>query len=326
VAPWFLGRIGFSSQAKACLTLVILAPLLTELVSGNTPAQAFLDPRVALFLAFAYSLPLLLIRELSLRRRLSIAGVFLLGLAYGIVNEGLLAQTLLRYEHVPIDRFDRHVFVAGFNFSWAAVIVPWHAFFAVLFPLALVSAWFPSCAQQTWLSGRAFKFLAAIVVALMAFLSVVGKPHPQMLGCFLAIAALSSAAFLFRDRRSPLAERSFQRFHPFLFGLLGYPVYFLGSIILAARRAPALLFFAFVVLVLFALGKISRSYRFLIQPASPYLALGAYLSVSLFHLLAGVARRSPEDIVTAAILAAAFLFLGFAGKNGIPATAACGET
>jgi hypothetical protein len=87
------------ARTKALLTLVFLAPILTEVVSGNTPAHALLDPRVTLFLLVAYGLPLLVVRELQLRWQLSNFGVFLLGLAYGIWNEGLLAQTLIRAEY-----------------------------------------------------------------------------------------------------------------------------------------------------------------------------------------------------------------------------------
>ncbi len=45
-----------------------------------------------------------------MRWRLSTRGIVLLGLTYGILNEGLVAQTLVRYDHVPIDRFDRYIY------------------------------------------------------------------------------------------------------------------------------------------------------------------------------------------------------------------------
>jgi hypothetical protein len=140
-------------RAKALLTLVFSAPILTEIVSGNTPAHGLLDPRIGLFLFMAYSLPLLVIRELTLRWRLTTLGVFPLGLAYGIWNEGLLAQTLIRFEQLPIDKFDRYIYAAGFNFSWAAMIVPWHALLAVVFPLSSSSP-SPGCWNEAKLLTR----------------------------------------------------------------------------------------------------------------------------------------------------------------------------
>src|SRR5712692_8565093 len=92
--------------SRALVTLIVIAPVLTEIVSGNMPAHALLNPRTAGFLFLAYSFPIVVIREVVVRRRLPVSGVFLLGLAYGILNEGLLAQTLIRSEHVPVNRFD----------------------------------------------------------------------------------------------------------------------------------------------------------------------------------------------------------------------------
>ena len=143
-------------------------------------------------------------------------------------------------------------------FSWAAVIVPWHALFAVFFPLALLALWFPSCAEQTWLGKRAFTALVAILVASMTFISLARPPHPQMLACFLEIAALTCASFFLRHRNLPHAAPSPRRATPFLFGLVSYPVFFLGAILLAARHAPAAVFFLFVAIVCFGQTKMSQ--------------------------------------------------------------------
>src|SRR5262249_29896854 len=100
-----------SLRAEGLFFLLVAPPILTEIASGNTPVHALLNPRVAFFLVLAYGSPLLIIRESSLRWQLSTAGMFLQGLAYGIVNEGLLAQTLVRSDHVPIDKFDHYIYV-----------------------------------------------------------------------------------------------------------------------------------------------------------------------------------------------------------------------
>jgi hypothetical protein len=56
-----------STSTKAMLTLVAIAPILTEIVSENAPPHALLHPSIATFLFAAYSIPLLVIRELSVR-------------------------------------------------------------------------------------------------------------------------------------------------------------------------------------------------------------------------------------------------------------------
>ena len=305
-----------TTQAKALLTLVCCAPILTEIVSGNTPAHAFLDPRVAVFLVPAYSWPLLVIRELALRWRLSTLGVFVLGLAYGVVNEGLLAQTLLRYEHVPINQFDRYIYWGGFNLSWAVVIVPWHALLAVVFPLALVGGLFPACAEERWLGKRAFAVLAAPLVAAVIFVSVVRTPQRQMLACLIAIVTCVIVSYVLRGGRDVKIVKDSRRLFPFVFGAVAYPVFVAGSIVLAANRVAPLAYFAAVGALFAALAVLSAHYRLLVMPATARLSLGAYFAASAFTLAGGIAHRSVEPILTGAMLAAFFLGIAFAGLSG----------
>ncbi|MGB8475136.1 MAG: hypothetical protein WCE61_13710 [Candidatus Acidiferrum sp.] len=302
-----------SSKIKAMVTLVIIAPLLTEMVSGNTPAHAFLKPQIALFLLMAYGFPLLIIREFSLRRRLSKFGVFCLGLAYGIVNEGLLAQTLLRWEHVPIDKFDHYFYVAGFNLSWALVIVPWHALFAVFFPLVLVASWFPKCAKDLWLEKRSFAALTTTLVALLVFIPLARKPHPQMIVCMLTIAAFVFIASLFRNGGKPDEKGNYSRTVSFLLGMAAYPVLFLSPIILAAKRVSAPVYFIAVPAILILLAVAGWRAGVLHLPGAAPLALGAYFSMSIFQLFGGIRHHSAEAVATGAFFASGFLVL--AGRH-----------
>lgn len=305
-----------SPRAKATLVLVVSAPILTEIVSGNTLAHALLDPRIDLFLLVAYSLPVLVIRELALRWRLPAAGVFLLGLAYGIWNEGLLAQTLLRFEHVPINRFDHYLYAAGFNFSWTAVIVPWHALLAVAFPLALVHGLFPSCAQLRWLGDRVFSVLASILIAVIVFISVARRPHVQMLACLLGISLFVSASFLLSGREARGSAPNSNRVYPFGFGAVAYVTWIIGAVLLAAHRVPSSAYFFVVAGSLAALAIVAVHLDFMEIPASSRLALGAYFAAASFNAAVGVAGRSLERILTGAILAVAFLALSFAMLHG----------
>jgi branched-subunit amino acid transport protein len=133
--------------------------------------------------------------------------VFLLGLAYGFLNEGLLAQTLIRFEHVPISNFDHYVYVGGVNLSRAALIVPWHALMAVLFPLTLLDFWFPSCARVRCLSQGPFAALTALLAATVTFIALARKPHTQMPDFLLAIMALVVCAWLARNQRPTESRR-----------------------------------------------------------------------------------------------------------------------
>jgi hypothetical protein len=302
-------ELEMTCRTKAILTMSLLAPVLTEIVSGNTQPHALLNPKVSGFLLLAYSFPLLIIRELTWRWRLPAPGVFLLGLAYGIVNEGLLAQTLIRSDHVPISNFDHYLYAAGINFSWMCLIVPWHALLAIVFPLTLIACWFPACAQESWLGNRAFASLAAVLAAALAFVASVRSPRPQMHVFLGAIAALVFVASLFRNRVARLVRQNDRQMRAFQFGILFYFVFFLGTILLAAARVPSVVFLIVVMALLFGFAWLTRRHEFQLQPAAAHLALGSYFAASGFSFLGAVLHRSLEGAVTASFLAVGFVIV-----------------
>ncbi len=137
---------------KAILFFIVIIPLLTELLSGNTPITQMLNPIVFLFFIVCYSLPALIIRELFIRWRLGLVGLFVLGLAYGVFNEGVAARTLLLTGDAMFIPAFRGFSTFGFNIPWAFFIVPWHAFFAIVYPIVITHALYPAEATRNWLS------------------------------------------------------------------------------------------------------------------------------------------------------------------------------
>lgn len=297
------------TRVKAIVTLVLIAPVLTEIVSGNTPPHALLHPSIDVFLIAVYSLPILLIRELSVRWSLRTSGLFLLGLAYGLLNEGLVAQTLIRYQHVPMPNFDRYVCAAGINFSWAALILPWHALMAVIFPIALLGWWFPSCAGAEWLSKKWFAALTVIVAGGVVFLGVARAPHFQMRIFLLAMAALVGCAYLLRSQAILPSRDGIRSFRSFALGAIFYVALFGGATIFAARKTPAEFYFLFIAVLLLGLGWIGRRYEFDRLPDSAIFPLGAYFIASVFNGVGGILHHSLEAVASGAILSLAFLFL-----------------
>jgi hypothetical protein len=293
---------------KALFVLVLLAPVLTEIVSGNTPVHALLNPKIAVFLLLGYSVPLLIIRELSLRWRLSVLGLFLWGLAYGILNEGLLAQTLIRFEHVPIDKFDHYVVLGGFNLSWACLILPWHALFAVVFPITLVHHWFPQCAQNHWMSQGFFRVFASLLAMLVVFISAARTPHAAMLVCLLAMVVLFSLGCVFRNPGT--GAQGPPPGWMFLIGILSYIVMFFGLIILAALRVPVLFYFAAAGGVFLLFGLISSARGFWCVPRAANMGLGFYFAATAFSVLGAIVHHSVETIVTGSMLASVLVGFG----------------
>ncbi len=155
-------------NTKALVYMAIIAPLLTEVLSGSTPILKLFNPVTVLVLFLSYSLPVLVLRELWLKWKLNLGGLFVLGLAYGILNEGILAKTFLLQNSVPVASFNNYGFYFGLNWFWLAVISVWHALYSVIFPILIIDYFFPQENKKRWLSDKKIRLFSAIV-AVFAF-------------------------------------------------------------------------------------------------------------------------------------------------------------
>jgi hypothetical protein len=231
-----------ATKRKAVLFFVLIIPLLTELLSGNTSAPVFFNPIVFLFFIVAYSFPALLIRELYLKWKLGVVGLFVLGLAYGIFNEGVAARTILQTGAVVATAPFEHYGVLGFNIPWMIFIVPWHAFFSVVYPVVLVHAIYPLEAEKSWVSRRMFIALGA-VAAVMGCFAYFGTerfpptPFGYLVVCWTVLLVLVAVSQRTTRRPAIVFERDAggKRVRYICLGLLFACVQFLPFIWSAAR-------------------------------------------------------------------------------------------
>ena len=282
----------------APLTLVALTSILPELLSGNTPLEALLGFPLLLFL-FAYGLPVLLIRELAVRRDTGHFGLFLMGLGYGLINEGLYARTIFRDVDVPVDVFDHYGFALGINWPWTAFICVWHAMASVWLPIALTerhfaqrTPWFGRWAYcglgvTTLLSGSAF-FLLVGQSATEAELGHVENEPVMLAALWVVILAVWVAGSLQRRRTDSPSDR---RALSVLIGLTGAPA-FIVCAIPADQRWPLALSFAALILLA---ALYTLAFRFLRLNAA-WFALGWYIQIAALSWTA-IAMASPLTVV-----------------------------
>ena len=299
---------------KPIVTLMLLDPLLTELLTGNIPLNAF-NPIIYLFLAtIGYGFPILLLREFGVRRGAGLLGMLPLGLCYGIYNEGFLAKTFFLTTGVPINTFDRYGFFGGVEVPWAVTISVWHGFFAFLFPILLVETIFPDFRGKPWLSrkGALAILIPTVLLAVLIFFGRQAVP-PREAGDFLHFAeiwlvfvALVVVAMKLPSRPS-LTEQSELKTRNVLFGVGIFLAVILIPFIFAGAKMPPALFLGYYV-SLFGLAWLQLSQRSRMgQSSLVQLALGAYIAQALFGLLIGVQMRSPVMIATEAAFVTAFI-------------------
>jgi hypothetical protein len=305
------------------LMLVLLASILPELLSGNTPALDMLQPGMALFFIAAYGLPVLVIREFSVRETVGFGGLFLIGMAYGIVNEALLAKTVFRSTGVPVDVYDGYGFAGGIQWAWMIFILPWHALASVILPIAFAHRTAPLAAAQPWFGAGTAIVLAAALSALISLFYLVEETSgiagtvPMLIILWGVIATLAAAARLLPGPK-PIAT-STEGLRPFLLGFSGI-VPFVSLLATAHLRWP---FFAYPAI---AIGWITL-YHFLIRRfaavndlAFGWFGFGWFAQIGVFSWL-GIAAQHPYMVVVDLIVLA-LLWLILKRRDGSVPTGA----
>ena len=294
------------SHWKPVVTLLLLTPFLTELLSGSLPAPAFFRPQVFLFLAtVGYGFPVLLLREFAVRRQLGLAGLVLLGLVYGIFNEGIIAKTFYLAANVPIKNFDSYGYFGGIAVPWTVTISLWHALHSFLYPLAAVYYFFPNQRETPWLKGREMAWLAvptAVIGTLIFFHSgqdrEAGRPGHFILmlmtsGLLIWLAAkLPSAPKMSGDIRLPTRA--------VFLGGLGFLALVLVPVLMAAAKIPVIVFCGYnVLLIVFVLRRLGRRASL---PTTSVLgfAIGDDLLLALFGAAGAMGQGNIERLITSA--------------------------
>lgn len=142
------------------LTLVVLSPLLAEVLFGATPISNLgaLLPELG-----AYGCGALLIRELVRRRGLGWTSIVILGLAYGLIEEGLALASLFNPSLFNAASYGGRVL--GINLVWTQWTLGYHAVWSISIPILLTELLFPQHRQRSWL-GRTGVIIAGILYLL----------------------------------------------------------------------------------------------------------------------------------------------------------------
>src|SRR5260370_10351554 len=228
---------------KPVITLMLITPFLTEVLTTNVSITAMLHPKVLLaMMTIGYGFAVLLLRELAIRMKAGVASMVLLGLIYGMYNEGLIAKTFLRVHGVRITTSDSYGLYGGVGTAWALSISTWHAFFAFLFPIVIVYSLYPREREERWLNGAVLAVLAAITLLISGLVffgkgdhgaGIAGTP-----GQYLAMAAISAMLYLLARRCSKMGSIVPEEPHSLTPAIGGFCLW-LALILVPARLAGA---------------------------------------------------------------------------------------
>ncbi|MCJ7513604.1 MAG: hypothetical protein MUO23_11620 [Anaerolineales bacterium] len=151
------------------LLLYFLSPIVAELLSGSAPPAEFFNPFTFILLTAFYGSAALVVRELTFRWRKGWPTVLILGLAYGIVEEGLAVKSFFDPAWIDLGPLGVYGRWAGVNWVWSAGLTLYHAVFSIAIPILLTCLIFPDWVDRPWLSRRTFRLWSVVLALVVLF-------------------------------------------------------------------------------------------------------------------------------------------------------------
>jgi hypothetical protein len=193
--------------------LFLLAPLVGEYLLGNV---SIVEIWALPVLALLYGSGAVLIREVARRTGRGWPTMLVLGLAYGLIEAGLIDQTLFHPpELTGAVGSAAYVPALGISVSDLLAFVVGHAGWSIGVPIAMVEALVPARRTSPWLSraGLAVSGVLYLVGAVLVFRFMQQEsggflaPSPKLAAVAVLSAALIAVAFAVGRRPRPVIDR-----------------------------------------------------------------------------------------------------------------------
>lgn len=305
---------------KPALLLMVVSPLLAEVVSGATPVTVFFLPWVFIpYVTVLYGLPVLVLREVAVRRRYGPLGLWCLGVLYGLYNEGLLAETLFHPLETPMPVFATYGLIGGIRLPFVVWICCWHGVFSLLTPVVVVHHLVPGMAGRPWLPWWATRCVGVFLVGAAAtrflfFGEAAQTLRPAALVTAFGLLAVAGVGLWFGAARLPRTLGGGAGRRPFLVGAALYVLISMAPEILAQEHAPWPLFIGyFVAFAGVAAWAVVRGER--ARPRQVVLlVLGALATEAVLAVPFGLLGGNPLWAVSGAIFAAGALRMARTAK------------
>lgn len=300
--------------AQPIIFLILIATITPELLSGNTPVSAFFHPFTAIMFILGYGVVILLIREFAVRNKLSYGGIFILGFAYAILNEGLFGKTMI-VSKLPISQYDTYGYFLGIGWTWTAAIMLWHAVSSVLFPILATHTLFPSKSDKPWFNKK-FTIFSGIVILALGILSFIGDfvikgTLAQLFILLFLMFVIVILAKIFGRKKitsqvvAPLSAKPIW---------LGLSVFIFFSVVLtgiAGKKLPLLLFFIVYALGIWLYIHILKTKLWVNRESLFLFVIGCYIQTTLVGMILAfiIPATAIERLVTGLIAEVLFVLL-----------------
>ena len=274
-----------------------------QYLSGGSPAGQIAE--LVLYVAY-YGSAAVVIREVARRSGRGWPTMLLLALAFGVVEEGLLTQSLFDPDYLGLHKLSFGYLPAlGIGLPWTIFVLTLHVVWSIATPIAVAESVFPE--REAWLGPKRVAALAALYVVTGGLLCVGSmaattfRPSTAQLVVSVCVA-LAAVAAAFGMRRvgasaAPVSPVSRPGMAGLVAAFVGLSAFQLGH-----EAGPAWFACAVMVVALAALGTVVLRWRF---PAGG-LGAGAVL-VYAWVGLANAAEHGAGAVVEQVVLVALVL-------------------
>ncbi|NMC45766.1 MAG: hypothetical protein GYA52_02950 [Chloroflexi bacterium] len=184
------------------LTLLLIAPVFGEVLSTSSPPAEFFKPAVFLIQVGLYGSGALLVRECARRWHKGWISILLLGMAYGIYEEGLVVRSFFDPNWVDIGVLGSYGRLGGINWIWSISLTIFHAVVSIGLPILVVELLFPQHRKEPWL-GKTGLVITGVVFACFLFFASLLKLYAisivEFLLCLVCMAGLILLAYHWKD-------------------------------------------------------------------------------------------------------------------------------
>ncbi len=302
------------------LVLIVLAPTIAEVLLGNI----LFDSNFVWALVMntlLYGSGAILIREVARRRNLGWLGIVVLSLAYGVVEEGLILQSLFNPHFPGLEWMGSYGRAFGVNWFWAPYVLGLHTVWSITLPILLTELLFPRLQSRPWLGrvGLGLDATVYVLICLVLWQAFRSYSHfsasPVELICTALLVVLLISLALFVVPRLAAAPGSGKAPVPWLVGLMAFLAamlfsgmfLFFPSVPVIPALLPILMYVALYVTVLILIQHWSTQ-RLWSARHRLALASGTLIETMLFGFLL-VSRGSLADLIFHAVLCVVLLLL-----------------
>lgn len=185
------------------LLLFVLAPFIGEVLSTSTPLIAFVNPWTLFWLGGLYGAGAILARELTVRWGKGWLTILLLGIAYGIIEEGLAVKSFFDPNWQDLGSLAGYDRWLGVNWVWVVHLTLFHMVYSITIPILLTELTFPAYRGRAWTGKWVFRALAALFVLTVALFFTITDNSPPPIPYIIAFCVV--VALIMMSRSLPKA-------------------------------------------------------------------------------------------------------------------------